>query len=78
MLAAAPGHAGRAAERGAGGAAAEARRLRGDLVAPGDAGHAVAGEQQQVERRRGEADQTLDLAPPCELACRPVCHGRRF
>src|SRR5437764_354623 len=45
-----------------------ARRLGRDLVAPGHARHAVAGEQEEVEHGRGEADEALD--PPAPLALR--------
>jgi hypothetical protein len=54
------------------------RRIRVDLVAPGHAGDALAGEQQEVEERRGGADQTLDPAPPGELGSGTVRHGARL
>ena len=41
---------------------AAARRLGVDLVAPGDARQPVAGEQQEVERGRGDADERLHAA----------------
>ena len=37
-------------------------RLGVDLVAPGDARQPVAGEQQEVERGRGDADERLHAA----------------
>jgi hypothetical protein len=38
----------------------------------------VAGEQEQVQRRRGEPDQALDPPPVGELLRGPVRHGRRL
>jgi hypothetical protein len=78
MLAAAVRDAGRPAEGGPVPAAAEPRRVRGDLVAPGDPGHAVAREQQQVQERRRDADQALDLPPARQLSWGPVGHGARL
>jgi CBS domain-containing protein len=50
-------------------------RLGRDLVAAGHAGDAVAGEQDQVERRRGEPDQGLDAAAALQLRTGAVGHG---
>jgi hypothetical protein len=54
------------------------RRVGVDLVASGHARDALPGEQQQVERRRREADQALDAAPPGELSRGAVRHGARL
>ena len=54
------------------------RRLRLDLVAPCHARDAVAGQQQEVQRGRREADQALDAAPASELARGAVRHGARL
>jgi hypothetical protein len=54
------------------------RRIRVDLVAPDHAGDALAGEQQQVQERRRNADKTLDLTPPGELGSGAVRHGARL
>jgi predicted amino acid dehydrogenase len=78
MLAAALRDAGRAAERRADLAAAEARRLGIDIVAAGNARHALAREQHDVQQRRREADRGLDAAAVGELSRRPVGHGGRF
>jgi hypothetical protein len=78
MLATAFGYAGRAAERAARGAAAEARRLGIDVVAAGDARELLAREQQDVERRGGKADHGLDATAIGELSGRPAGHAGRF
>ena len=78
MLAATLGDAGRAAQRGARRAAAEPRRLGVDVVAPGHAREAVAGEQEHVQRGRGEADHGLHAAAVGELSRRAVGHAARF
>ena len=78
MLAAALGNARGAAERRARPAPAEPRRLGGDVVAPGDARDAVAGEQHEVQHRRGQADQALDAAAPGELVRGAGGHATRF
>ena len=67
MLAAALRGARRTAEWGARRAAAEARRLGGHVVAPRDAGEAVAREEQDVEPRGREPDHGLDAAAGGEL-----------
>ena len=55
-----------------------ARRLGIDLVAARHAGHALAGEEDQVEGGRGEADQGLEPALQSELACGAMRHGGRL
>ena len=55
-----------------------ARRLGIDLVAARHAGHALAGEENEVQGRRGEADQGLDPAPERELASGAMRHGGRL
>lgn len=67
MLAATLRGARRAAQWGARRAMAEARRLRGHVVAPRDAGEAVAREQQDVQPRGREPDHGLDAAAGGEL-----------
>ena len=55
-----------------------ARRLGIDLVAAGHARHLLAGEEDEVEGRRREADQRLDPALQSELGCGAVRHGARL
>ena len=76
MLAAALRRARRAAQRRARRAPAQPRRLGVDVVAPGHAREAVAGEQHDVQQRRREADQGLDAAAVGELALVPMVPRR--
>ena len=70
---------GRTAERRARGAVAEAAgRVGIDLVAAGHPRDLLAGEQDDVERRRREADERLDPAPHRELRRGAVRHGARL
>ena len=55
-----------------------ARRLGVDVVAPGDARDAVAGEEDEVEQRRGEPDHGLDAAAARELGGSAVRHSARL
>ncbi len=73
------GPVGRTGEGGADVAVADPARRRGiDLVAPGHAGHLVAREQDDVEDRRGHADQGLDPVPQLDLAWGAMRHGARL
>jgi hypothetical protein len=70
---------GRPAQRRARRAVAEPARWLGvDLVAAGDLRDPVAGEQDDIEDGRGEADQALDPAPESELRRGAMRHGARL
>ena len=70
---------GRAAQPSARIAVADpARRLGIDLVATGHTRHALACEQDEIQRGRGEADQRLDPAPQRELTTGAMRHGGRL
>jgi len=73
------GPARRAREGAADLAVAEAARgIRLDLVASGHARDLLAGEQDNVQDRCEEPDQSLDPAPGGELARCPMRHGARL
>ena len=66
----------RVAERHAlGGTRHAARRLGLRLAAPGEPRHAIAHEEHEVERRRGDADTRLHAPAPGELTGRPDGHA---
>jgi hypothetical protein len=70
---------GRAAQSRARVAVADpAWRLGVDLVSAGHARHVIAGEQDEVEDGRGEADQGFDPPPERELTCGAMRHGGRL
>src|SRR5215213_4455671 len=72
------GRARRAAERRARRAAADPRWLRVDVVAAGHAREALAGEEDDVEQRRREADQRLDAPAVGDLSRGAGGHAARF
>jgi hypothetical protein len=70
---------GRAAERRAHVAVSEpARRIRVDLVAPRHARDLLAGEQDDVQDRGRQPDQTFDPALQSELSGSAMRHGARL
>ena len=73
------GPVGRAAERRARRRVGEAaRRLGIDVVAARDAGHALAGVEDDVENGRRQPDQPLDPAAHGELRRCAMRHGARL
>jgi hypothetical protein len=60
------------------GLAEAAGRLGVELVAPGDARDAVAGEQQDVEGGGGKPDEALDATAPGQLGGGAMRHGARL